>query len=84
MSDSVEQKLNDIMTVLTGGHDSSGVYYPGLSPRVLAIEKRLEAIEKEKEEYNAGKLTVGRGITIATIGGVITQALVYVKEHLPR
>lgn len=80
----IDQRLDDIMTVLTGGHDSSGVYYPGLSPRMLTLEKKVDHIEKESEKTNENRLTLSRGITIATFGGVITQTLSWLKDHLSK
>jgi hypothetical protein len=83
-SKTIEQRLDDIMTVLTGGHDSNGAFYPGLSPRLQAIEKRVDALEKDKHLSNETRLTVGRGVAIAAFGGAITQALGWLKYHLPK
>jgi hypothetical protein len=81
---SIDEKLNDIMTVLTGGHDSNGVFYPGLSPRVQTMERRIDALERDKNLANENKLTIGRGIAIAAFGGVVTQTLGWLKDHLPK
>jgi hypothetical protein len=81
---SIDEKLNDIMTVLTGGHDSNGVFYPGLSPRVQAVERRVDALEREKSLSNESRLTLARGIGIAAFGGAITQSIAWLKDHLPK
>lgn len=81
---SIDQRLDDIMVVLVGGHDSNGAYFPGLSPRMLTLEKKVDHIEKESEKTNENRLTFSRGIAIATFGGVITQTLSWLKDHLPK
>lgn len=81
---SIDQKLEDIMVVLVGGHDSNGAYFPGLSPRMLTLEKRVDHIENEAEKANEGRLTLVRGIGLAAFGGAITQSIAWLKDHLPK
>lgn len=80
----IEQRLDDIMAVLVGGYDSTGKYYPGLSPRVQQLEHRVDGIEKTAEKANESRLTLGRGVALTAFGGAITQALSWLKDHLPR
>lgn len=79
-----DQRLDDIMAVLVGGHDSNGVYFPGLSPRMQSLEKRVEHIERETEKASEDRLTFGRGAGLLVFGGAITQAFSWVKEHLAK
>ena len=80
----IEDRLNDIMVVLVGGHDSNGVYFPGLSPRMQSLEKRVEHIERETEKASESRLTVGRGAGLLVFGGVVTQAISWLKDHLAK
>jgi hypothetical protein len=84
MSKTIEQRLDDIMAVLVGGHDSTGKYYPGLSPRVQHLEHRVDHIEKATEKANENRLTFGRGVALTAVGGAIAQTLAWVKDHLPK
>lgn len=83
-SRTTDQRLDDIMAVLVGGHDSTGAYYPGLSPRMIALEKRVDGLEKKAEKADENRLTFARGAGLLAFGGIFTQAATWLKDHLPK
>ena len=77
----IQDKLDSVLTILKGGHDATGKFYPGLSPRLDAIESRVNKLEDENARAEDGRLTLARGAGLALFGGVISQILGWIKDH---
>ena len=78
----IQDKLDSVLTILKGGHDATGKFYPGLSPRLDAIESRVNKLEDENARAEDGRLTLARGAGIALFGGVVAQAFNWFRDHL--
>lgn len=78
----IHSKLDTVLTILKGGHDQTGRFNPGLSPRLDMVESRVAKLEGVSEKADEGRLTVARGAGIAIIGGLAGQAIGWIKDHI--
>lgn len=78
----IHQKVDTVLTILKGGHDATGRFNPGLSPRVDAVEMRIAKLEDANERAEDGRLTVARGAGLAMLGGAVGQFFGWVKDHI--
>ena len=78
----INSKLDIVLTILKGGHDKTGKFNPGLSPRLDVVETRVHKLEEANARAEHERLTVARGAGIAVLGGVVGQALGWIKDHI--
>lgn len=78
----IHTKIDNVLTILKGGHDETGKFYPGLSPRLDHIETRVRKLEDDSERANEGRLTLARGAGLAVLGGAVGQFFGWAKDHL--
>ena len=77
----IHHKLDAVLTILKGGHDNTGRFNPGLSPRLDLVETRIAKLEDSNARAEGERLTLARGAGLAVFGGVVSQALNWIKDH---
>lgn len=77
----IHSKVDTVLTILKGGHDHTGRFNPGLSPRLDSVESRVGKLEVANERAEDGRLTMARGAGLAVFGGIISQLLNWIKDH---
>ena len=68
--------------VLQGKHDDNGHWHPGMSPTVQDHTRRLVALESAQADAETRQLNWRHAIGLSMAGGVVTQALAWVLDHV--
>lgn len=80
----IADKLDRILRILQGGHDSNGQWHTGVSPRLEGLELRVRTLEDIDSAAESRALNWRHAVGIALAGGGIGQVFTYVREHLTR
>ena len=71
-------KVDQVLTILRGGHDANGKWTAGVSPRLDDHERRIGDLEGSKGR----QLNWWVALAISTFGAGIGQGLGWVRDHM--
>jgi len=78
----LHSKVDQVLTILRGGHDANGQWTAGVSPRLEDHERRIGDLEDGIEAASTRRVSWVQAFGISIFGASVGQIASYIKDHI--